>query len=100
MHDGKARTRRNSDASVSMVLFACGSAVPAVLWWEEGTYLVAAAFAYILLYLVIYRRLVRFGARPKSRIGRLGTGFVLRRMAAMHRAAASRRTVREANKLR
>ena len=100
MHDGKARTRRNSDASLSMVLFACGSAVPAVLWWEEGTYLVAAAFAYILVYLVIYRRLVRFGARPTSRIGRLGAAFVLRRMAAMHRAAASRKTVREANKLR
>ena len=74
--------------------------MPAVLWWEEGTYLVAAAFAYILVYLVIYRRLVRFGARPTSRIGRLGAAFVLRRMAAMHRAAASRKTVREANKLR
>jgi UDP-GlcNAc:undecaprenyl-phosphate/decaprenyl-phosphate GlcNAc-1-phosphate transferase len=100
MQDGKARSRRNSDASVSMILFACGSAVPAVLWWQEGTYLIAAAFAYVFVYLVIYRRLVRFGARPKSRAGRIGAGYVLRRVVAMHRAAASRRTVREANKLR
>ena len=100
MQDGKARSRRNSDASVSMILFACGSAVPAVLWWQEGTYLVAAAFAYVFVYLVIYRRLVRFGARSKSRTGRLAAGYVLRRVAAMHRGAASRRTVREANKLR
>jgi UDP-N-acetylmuramyl pentapeptide phosphotransferase/UDP-N-acetylglucosamine-1-phosphate transferase len=98
-HDGKARTRRNSDASVSMVLFACGSALPAVLWWQDGTYLVAAAFAYILLYLVIYRRLVRFGARRKSPMGRIAAGYVLRRVAALHRTGASRRTVREANKL-
>ena len=83
-------------ASLSLL----GSAVPAVLWWEEGSYLVGAAFAYILVYLVIYRRLVRFGARPRSRAGRLGPGYMLRRMAAMHRAVASRRTVREANKLR
>jgi UDP-GlcNAc:undecaprenyl-phosphate/decaprenyl-phosphate GlcNAc-1-phosphate transferase len=100
MQDGKARTRRNSDASVSMILFACGSAVPAVLWWQDGAYLVAAALAYVFVYLVIYRRLVRFGARPKSRAGRIGAGYVLRRVAAMHRAAASRRTVREADKLR
>jgi UDP-N-acetylmuramyl pentapeptide phosphotransferase/UDP-N-acetylglucosamine-1-phosphate transferase len=100
MHDGKARSRRNSDASVSMILFACGSALPAVLWWEQSSYLVAAAFAYVFVYLVIYRRLVRFGARPKSRVGGLGAGYVIRRVAAMHRAAASRRTVREANKLR
>ena len=97
---GKARTRRNSDASVSMVLFACGSALPAVLWWEEGTYLIGAAFAYVLVYLMIYRRLVRFGARPKTRMGRLGAGYVVHRVAALHRSAASRRTVREANKLR
>ena len=62
--------------------------------------LVAAAFAYVFVYLVIYRRLVRFGARSRSRAGPLGAGDVLRRVATMHRAAASRRTVREANKLR
>jgi UDP-N-acetylmuramyl pentapeptide phosphotransferase/UDP-N-acetylglucosamine-1-phosphate transferase len=97
---GQTRSRRNSDASVSMLLFACGSAVPAVLWWEEGTFLLTAAFAYVLVYLMIYRRLVRFGARPKMRFGRLGVNYVARRMAAFHRAAASRRTIREANKLR
>ena len=97
---GQTRSRRNSDASVSMMLFACGSAVPAVLWWEEGTFLLTAAFAYVLVYLMIYRRLVRFGARPKMRLGKFGAGYVARRMAALNRAAASRRTIREANKLR
>jgi len=98
--DGKARSRRNSDASVSMLLFACGSAMPAVLWWEQSTYLITAALAYVLVYLMIYRRLVRFGARPKTHMARLATGYVARRMAALHRSATARRTVREANKVR
>lgn len=97
---GKARSRRNSDASVSMMLFAGGSALPAVLWWSDGTYLLASAFAYILVYLAIYRRLVRFGARAKKRPAKFREGYVARRFAALHRAASSRRTVREANKAR
>lgn len=97
---GHSRARRNSDASVSMMLFACGSALPAVLWWEEGAYLLTAAFAYILVYLMIYRRLVRFGARSKVQRGKPGPGYFARRMAALNRAAASRRTLRESNKLR
>lgn len=95
---GKARSRRNSDASVSMMLFASGSALPAVLWWSDGTFLLAAAFAYVIVYLAIYRRLVRFGARSKKGPSKFGTAYVVRRVAALHRAAISRRTIREANK--
>lgn len=97
---GKARARRNSDASVSMMLFAGGSALPAVLWWNEGTYLLAATFAYILLYLAIYRRLVRFGGRVRKGTAKFSAGHVARRVAALHRAVSTRRTVREANKTR
>lgn len=97
---GKARTRRNSDASVSMMLFAGGSAIPAVLWWSEGAYLLTCAFAYIVIYLSIYRRLVRFGGRGHTPRGKFGIVYVARRVAALHRTAASRRTIREANKTR
>lgn len=96
---GKARARRNSDASVSMMLFACGSAVPAVLWWSEGHFLLAAALAYVVMYLAIYRRLVRFGGRSRKRVMTFGNRYAARGVAAMHRVAA-RRTVREANKTR
>jgi UDP-N-acetylmuramyl pentapeptide phosphotransferase/UDP-N-acetylglucosamine-1-phosphate transferase len=96
---GEARARRNSDASVSMTLFAGGSALPAVLWWQDGAYLLAAALAYIVIYLAIYRRLVRFGRRTRTRFGMVGTGYAARGVAALHRVA-SRRTIREANKTR
>lgn len=92
MDGGKARTRRNSDASVSMLLFACGSALPAVLWWEDGAFLITSAFAYVLVYLMIYRRLVRFGT------SRMGAGYVMRRVAVLHRSASRRRTLPEADK--
>jgi len=98
MDNGKKRTRRNSDASVPMMLLAAGGALPAVLWWDEGRYLLVAALAYIVIYLAIYRRLVRFGARAGKRPSRFGSGFVLRRVAALQRSATARRTVREANK--
>lgn len=95
---GNPRSRRNSDASVSMVLFACGSAFPAVLWWEHSSYLFAAGAAYVTVYLMIYRRLVRFGVRPRTMTATT-RGYVARRLAAFHRSVAARRTVRQANKL-
>ena len=97
---GKALIRRNSDASVWMMLFAGGSALPAVLWWSEGTFLLAATFGYIVIYLAIYRRLVRFGSAHRKRWSKFARGYVARRVAAFQRAAASRRTIREANKSR
>jgi UDP-N-acetylmuramyl pentapeptide phosphotransferase/UDP-N-acetylglucosamine-1-phosphate transferase len=97
---GRGLNRRNSDASVWMMLFAGGSALPAVLWWSNGAFLLAAALAYVLIYLAIYRRLLRFRPRPKRRWGKAGSGYVVRRVAALQRAAELRRAVREANKSR
>jgi UDP-N-acetylmuramyl pentapeptide phosphotransferase/UDP-N-acetylglucosamine-1-phosphate transferase len=94
---GRGRTRRNSDASVFMVIFAGGTAIPAVLWWSDGSYLIASAAAYVVLYLAVYRRLVRFGKRKRVRAPRT-SGYVARRVAALHRTASSRRTARESNK--
>ena len=71
MEDGRFKSRRNCDASVSMLLFASASAFPAVLWWDESLYLRAAALGYVIVYLAIYRRLVRFGAPRKKRSSKL-----------------------------
>jgi UDP-GlcNAc:undecaprenyl-phosphate GlcNAc-1-phosphate transferase len=83
---GALPTRRNSDASVLVMILAGGSAVPAVLWWSDGAYLLAAALLYIAIYLVIYKRLVGFGARVKKRstmsagpLGAPGPAAALRR---------------------
>lgn len=97
---GKARSHRNSDASVFIMLFASGTALPGVLWWSDSAYLLTAAAAYIVVYLAIYRRLVRFGARSGKQAGKVGATYMGRRVAALHRAAASRRTGREADKAR
>lgn len=64
---GEVRTRRNSDASVSVLFLACALAVPALLWWDEPAYLIATAVVYIVVYIGIYRRLVYFGRRRSSR---------------------------------
>lgn len=60
-------SRRNSDASVLMVMFAGAGALPAVLWWQDGVGLFIWAVAFVVVYLVIYRRLVRFGFRGKHK---------------------------------
>lgn len=97
---GASRTRRtrNSDASVAMILFSAGSAIPAVLWWSDGLYLLASAFAYIMIYLAMYRRLVRFGARNKTHSGKMS--YVARGVSALQRTAASRRALRNPDKTR
>lgn len=100
MPGGKARSRRNSDASVSMLIFACGSAVPAVLWWSNGAYLLAAAVAYVVVYLAIYRRLVRFGARGKRLSAKVAVTAMERRVAELHRATTPPPIAKEANKAR
>lgn len=97
---GRVHTRRNSDASITMMMFAGGTALPAVLWWRDGPYLLAAVFAYIVLYLVIYRRLVRFAFRRKQRPSETRLPYsVVRRVAAFGRRV-SRRTVRQNPKTR
>lgn len=90
-------TRRNSDASVFMMMFAVGSAVPATLWWSQGSYLAAAVFAYIIVYMSIYRKLVRFDFRGRPGQRKLGVRYFVRRVAALGRAQ-SRRTVRPSSK--
>ena len=64
--DGNSRSRRNSDASVFMVMLVVGNAIPAVLWWQDTSYLLVSALVFAGLYLTIYRRLVRFGSRGKK----------------------------------
>jgi len=100
MEDGRKRSRRNSDASVQMMLLAAGGALPATLWWTDGPYLLTATVAYIVIYLAIYRRLVRFGVRRQPNPGQPATGYVARRMAAFQRSAGSRRMMRQAPKNR
>jgi UDP-GlcNAc:undecaprenyl-phosphate GlcNAc-1-phosphate transferase len=98
---GIARNRRNSDASVSMLLFAGGSTFPAVLWWSNGPLLLTAAFAYIAIYLATYRRLVRFGSQRKRRWATTGLdGYIARRLTVFRRSSESRRIVEQANKIR
>jgi hypothetical protein len=91
------RSRRNSDASVWMMLFAVGSAVPAVLWWSQGPYLLAALFAYISVYLAIYRRLVRFGFRAQPGGRKVSVRYIVGRVATLGRIG-SRRSVRQGTK--
>jgi len=92
------RSRRNSDASVWMMMFAVGSAVPAVLWWSHTSYLLAALFAYISVYLAIYRRLVRFGFRAQPRGRKVSVRYIVGRVAALGRIG-SRRSMRQGPKL-
>jgi UDP-N-acetylmuramyl pentapeptide phosphotransferase/UDP-N-acetylglucosamine-1-phosphate transferase len=90
---GGRYTRRNSDASISMMMFAAGSALPAVLWWGNGAYLLAALFAYITVYLAIYRRLVRFRSRAKRAAKKRAGSYIIGRVAALMRGA-SRKAIR------
>lgn len=60
---GQSQTRRNSDASAPIVLLAGISAIPAVLWWGESLYLVVSAWVFAFVYVLAYRRIVRFGIR-------------------------------------
>jgi UDP-GlcNAc:undecaprenyl-phosphate/decaprenyl-phosphate GlcNAc-1-phosphate transferase len=53
------RTRRNSDASVPMILLAGCNIVPALLWWNDTRVLVACAFGYVVIYTLVYRHLSR-----------------------------------------
>lgn len=65
--DGNGRhSRRNSDASALTVMLAGANAIPAVLWWHDTRYLLAAALAFVGIYLLFYRRLVRFGFRGRK----------------------------------
>jgi UDP-GlcNAc:undecaprenyl-phosphate GlcNAc-1-phosphate transferase len=87
--------RRNSDASVLVMILAGGSAVPAVLWWSDGPYLLASALLYIAIYLLIYKRLVRFGSRLKKRSITAGGTLQVRGRTAAHRREVARALSRD-----
>jgi UDP-GlcNAc:undecaprenyl-phosphate GlcNAc-1-phosphate transferase len=98
--NGTLPTRRNSDASVLVMLLAGGSAIPAVLLWSDGPYLLAAVFMYIAVYLLIYRRLVGFGSRLRKRSAVPGGMVPVRRRTASMRRGVARRTFSRDSKSR
>ncbi len=69
---GQSRTRRNSDASMPIVMLAGISVIPAVLWWQESLYLVVTAWTFALVYVLAYRRIVGFGIRAARRTSDAG----------------------------
>jgi hypothetical protein len=69
-----------------------------VLWWSHTSYLLAALFAYISVYLAIYRRLVRFGFRAQPRGRKVSVRYIVGRVAALGRIG-SRRSMRQGPKL-
>jgi len=69
---GQSRTRRNSDASMPIVMLAGINVIPAVLWWQESLYLVVIAWTFALVYVLAYRRIVGFGIRAARRGAKRG----------------------------
>jgi UDP-N-acetylmuramyl pentapeptide phosphotransferase/UDP-N-acetylglucosamine-1-phosphate transferase len=57
---GGRRLRRNSDASSLLILLAGANVIPAVLFWNNTPVLLGAAALFVLVYLTLYRRMVRF----------------------------------------
>ena len=97
---GALPARRNSDASLLIMILAGGSAIPAVLWWSEGPYLLAAALAYVAMYLVVYRRLVAFGTRVRRRSALSGGVVPVKRKLAGVRRSLARRGLSRDSKTR
>ena len=52
--------RRNATSSVYLWFVAIACAIPAVMWWQDTSTLVACCAVYVGLYGTLYRRLVRF----------------------------------------
>lgn len=57
---GGRSMRRNSDASTLLMILGGANVIPAVLFWDSTPMLLGAAGLFILIYLTLYRRLVRF----------------------------------------
>ena len=72
-----------------------GRAGPAVSWRSEGRDLLAAAFLYIAIYLMIFKRLVGFGARVKKRSMMAAGPVPVGGRAAELRRSITRRTLRD-----
>ncbi|MBK6741987.1 MAG: glycosyltransferase family 4 protein [Hydrogenophilales bacterium] len=57
---GARRSRRNSDVSVHLIMLAGSTVIPAVLFWNNTLWLLISAATFVLVYLSLYRTLVRF----------------------------------------
>ncbi|MCX7175716.1 MAG: glycosyltransferase [Proteobacteria bacterium] len=60
---GGGRLRRNSDASALLMLLAGANGTAAVLFWDSTPILLTAAGVFIVVYLTLYGRLVRYKFR-------------------------------------
>lgn len=70
--DKDHRYLRNAKTSPYLWVLSTIGVIPAVLWWNSSAVLIAAALAFLLLYIYLYRKMVRFetpgwiNPRPKS----------------------------------
>ncbi len=78
-------TRRNSAASPYLWILCSLSIAPAMLWWDESSMLALCLGVFVLSYVSIYRRIVRFrtpailtGRRPSEALSALGRGTTRR----------------------
>jgi UDP-N-acetylmuramyl pentapeptide phosphotransferase/UDP-N-acetylglucosamine-1-phosphate transferase len=58
--DARVRTRRNALTSPYLWLLSCVAVLPAVLFWRNTTALQTVVLGFVVVYLVLYRRIVRF----------------------------------------
>jgi UDP-N-acetylmuramyl pentapeptide phosphotransferase/UDP-N-acetylglucosamine-1-phosphate transferase len=64
VHKGDGMTHgylRNAKTSPILWMLSSLAVVPAVLWWNSSTILMASALLFTLLYVYLYRKIVRFG---------------------------------------
>jgi UDP-N-acetylmuramyl pentapeptide phosphotransferase/UDP-N-acetylglucosamine-1-phosphate transferase len=62
-HEGDSKTHvnlRNSKTSPVLWILSSLGVVPAALWWNSSTILMVSALFFILLYVYLYRKIVRF----------------------------------------
>ncbi len=52
---------RNAKTSPYLWILSSLGVIPAVLWWNSSAILIASALLFIVLYLYLYRKIVRFG---------------------------------------
>jgi UDP-N-acetylmuramyl pentapeptide phosphotransferase/UDP-N-acetylglucosamine-1-phosphate transferase len=62
-HEGDGKTHaylQNAKTSPILWILSSLGVVPAVLWWNSSTILMASALFFVVLYLYLYRKIVRF----------------------------------------
>lgn len=63
-HEGDGKTHaylRNAKTSPALWILSSLGVIPAVVWWNSSTILMASALLFILLYVYLYRKIVHFG---------------------------------------